>query len=107
MANFTIEHADVSALTIYAFPSDKSLADWVTYRILLTEQGAPNLGKYLGTINSDNGRTWLIYYGATQPNYNDFIATWSVPKLSIGDTFRWNHIDKGAGYDEVRITETP
>lgn len=107
MANFTVEHADQTGLTIYAYPANQSLADWTTYRVELVEQTSSNLGKYEGTVDSDDGRDWLVYIGADQPAYNDYVAMWSVPKLSIGDTFRWNHIGKGSGYDEVRITETP
>ena len=40
--------------TLYWFPLSRSLADWTTYRIAAVEQDAPDLGKYLATLDSAN-----------------------------------------------------
>jgi hypothetical protein len=66
MANVTVTFSDSVGLTLYAFPTTLSLADWTTYRAAATEASAPNTGRYSVTLND----TYLEYYvfsGASQP----------------------------------------
>jgi hypothetical protein len=66
MANVTVTFSDSVGLTLYAFPTTLSLADWTTYRAACTEASAPNTGRYSVTLND----TYLEYYvfsGASQP----------------------------------------
>lgn len=54
--------------TFYAFPDNQSLADWTTYRRPLTENSAPNLGRYSGTVDDDISNLWWLFEGSAQPD---------------------------------------
>lgn len=58
--------------TLYAFPANKSLADWATYRIRLIEGTGPDAGQYSATVDTANGGSWLAFSGETQP------TSWSL-----------------------------
>lgn len=72
--------------TLYWFPISRSLADWTTYRVLATEAGAPNLGRYSATLDSVNAdltadpdATFVLFSGSSQPsNFTDAIQATDV-----------------------------
>lgn len=67
MVTITLTGYDAGA-TLYAFPVTQSLADWTTYRVLLTEGTGANAGRYVGSVDPDNGTQWLVFSGASQPS---------------------------------------
>ena len=61
MASITLTVLDTPGLTLYAFPTNQSLASWATYRVPMTGSS----GRYTCTINDTNGMEWGIYLRAT------------------------------------------
>jgi hypothetical protein len=58
--------------TIYAYPDGYSLADWITHRVQLVEQSAPNLGRYQAALDESKSTLWRFFEGAGQPaNWNE------------------------------------
>jgi hypothetical protein len=55
-------------LTLYAFPEGYSLADWTSYRVLLSELPAPNSGYYTADIDESLASLWRLFEGAAQPS---------------------------------------
>ena len=60
--------------TLYWFPLSRSLADWLTYRVQAVEDSAPDLGKYLATLDTaacnaaeDEDCVFVLFVGADQP----------------------------------------
>jgi hypothetical protein len=60
--------------TLYAYPDGYSLADWITHRVQLVEQSAPNLGRYQATLDESKSTLWRFFEGAGQP------TNWSESK---------------------------
>ena len=54
--------------TLYAFPEGSSLADWVTKRVQLVEQPAPNTGYYIADLDESVASLWRLFVGASQPS---------------------------------------
>ena len=54
--------------TLYAFPEGSSLADWVTKRVQLVEQSAPNTGYYIANLDESIASLWRLFSGASQPS---------------------------------------
>lgn len=93
MANVTISMTSETGDVLYAFPDGKSLSDWTTFRVLLTEGGAGNEGRYYATVNSDFSPTqrFLAFRGASEPdNYNSWVWAWDVAATAESDS--------GSGY---------
>jgi hypothetical protein len=72
MASITLTVLDTPGLTLYAFPTNQSLASWTTYRVLMTGSS----GRYTCTIDDTNGMEWGIYVGASAPATYD-LARWT------------------------------
>ena len=53
--------------TLYAFPEGHSLADWLTKRVQLVEQSAPNTGYYTADLDETVSLLWRLFAGAAQP----------------------------------------
>lgn len=54
--------------TLYAFPEGSSLADWVTKRVQLVEQSAPNTGYYIANLDESVASLWRLFVGSSQPS---------------------------------------
>lgn len=59
---------------IYAFPSNASLANWTTSRVLLVEGTGPNTGRYTASLDETISSLWYFFEGASQP------ANWGLSK---------------------------
>jgi len=67
-----------TGLTLYAYPTAQSLADWTTYRVLLTEGTGADAGRYVGSADPANGTSLVLFSGATQP------ASWADAVVGVG-----------------------
>jgi len=64
--------------TIYAFPSDADLANYVADKVQLVEDPAPNLGRYRCNWDTADGTSVSVFAGATQP------ASWEDAITGLG-----------------------
>lgn len=84
--------------TLYAFPEGSSLADWVTKRVQLVEQAAPNTGYYIADLDESVASLWRLFVGASQP------SSWSQAieyfQINTGP------LDSGSGAFVVTINVT-
>lgn len=64
--------------TIYAFPSDADLTDYVADKVQLVEDPAPNLGRYRCNWDTADGTSVSVFAGATQP------ASWEDAITGLG-----------------------
>lgn len=71
-------HVDNPGKTIYAYPADQSLADWLTHRVQMVEGASPNTGRYSASLAAGE---WVLFNGGDQP------ADWrkGMVVLTIGD----------------------
>lgn len=76
--NVTAYYLDETGGTYYAYPTNQSLADWTTHRVLLTEGTGANVGRYSATLDTDDSADWAVFAGSSQP------ASWSVAVEVIG-----------------------
>jgi hypothetical protein len=71
-------------LTLYLFPKNRSLADWETYRILLTELTTPNTGMYEADLSLfDQSTDYVLFIGSAQPSWPDNEGTYSFSELRL------------------------
>jgi hypothetical protein len=68
MASRSVSTTQTTGLTLYAYPDGVSLANWSTSRVAITEQAAPNLGRYAGTLDDSIATLWRLFIGASQPS---------------------------------------
>ena len=64
--------------TIYAFPSDADLTDYVADKVQLVEDPAPNLGRYRCNWDTADGTSVSVFAGSTQP------ASWEDAITGLG-----------------------
>jgi len=77
LGTFHLLHHAPTGGTFYAYPSNKDLAEWNAHKIQLSELGAPNAGRYQGTIGYLG--SWHLFDTATIPaNWNEAIGTFHV-----------------------------
>lgn len=59
--------------TLYAFPVDQSLDDWLDYRVLMVEGSGDDVGKYSASVDPEDGYEWYVFIGSSQPIWGDAI----------------------------------
>ena len=62
--------------TLYVFPEGHSLADWLTKRVQLVEQSAPNTGYYAADLDESVSLLWRLFAGAAQPGSVPSRSAW-------------------------------
>lgn len=98
MALRQIRYAGEINQTLYAFPMNQGLAEWLTYRAVLTQSIAPNLGRYQNTVDDDIAYEWAIFAGAGQPaDWSEAITSYDVRVQTILATLEaLNNLDSTA-----------
>jgi hypothetical protein len=108
MTTHTVYFNTTTGGTYYAYPLTQSLASWATYRALLTEAAAPNLGRYTATLNDTYGMSWAVFSGSSQPSSWDLnvamidITSDAIQSAStvdpdiVSDARTWFGADSGA-----------
>lgn len=71
-ANHTPFWEDDPGLTLYAYPDNLSLEDWLTNRVALAESTGDDTGKYSGTLSDTGTVRWVVFEGSSQP------TTWAA-----------------------------
>lgn len=81
MANQTVYHNAPTGLTVYAYPQAKSLTDWTTHRVQLTEGSGDDVGRYSGAVDDAKGLVWVVFEQAAQPSsWDDQAAVITLPE---------------------------
>lgn len=84
MATERIQHVYAAATVLYAYPANKSLSLWATYRVLLAAGTSPDQTKYEADVDTAISGDWLIFVGITQPaSWGDWIASWRARDAAV------------------------
>lgn len=52
---------------VFAYPLNKSLSDWITYRVQFTEGSGSDAGKYIANIDPLISDEWVVFFNTDQP----------------------------------------
>lgn len=81
-----VTHIDAPGQVLYAFPNNQPLSDWLSDRVLLTEQASPNSGKYLASLDDDIDSDWSIFIGGAQPtDWDERVASFDLTAELVND----------------------
>jgi len=87
MANRAVSTTQATGLTLYAYPDGTSLASWASSRVAVTEQAAPNLGRYYGVLDDSIATLWRLFIGSTQPSsWDEAVEVFQIASTSIVNT---------------------